>query len=205
MHASLANGCNFWNGGEIYGPPSYNSMILLERYFAKYPEDAEKVVLSIKGGINMALFTPDGSPEGIRRSLDNILEKLGGRVKVDVFECARRDPNTPLEVTFGVIEKEYIQTGKVGAISLSECSAATIHEAVKITKVAAVEVELSLWSTDVLSNGIAEACAQYDIPLVAYAPLGRGVGFPSPSNRFILEKYISSANILCLNRCSRAN
>ena len=153
-------------------------MVLLERYFAKYPEDAAKVVLSIKGGINLKLHRPDGSPDGIRASLDNVLGTLGGRVKVDLFECARRDPNTPLDVTFGVIEKEYVEKGKVGAISLSEVSAATIHEAVKVAKVAAVEVELSLWSTDVLQNGIAEACAQYGIPLVAYSPLGRGVRPP---------------------------
>ena len=50
----------------------------------------------------------------------------------------------PLEVIFEVIDKEYIQTGKVGGISLSEVRAETIHEAVKHTKVLAVEVELSL-------------------------------------------------------------
>ena len=50
----------------------------------------------------------------------------------------------PLDVTFDVINKEYVQTGKIGGISLSEVRAETIHEAVKHTKVLAVEVELSL-------------------------------------------------------------
>jgi pyridoxine 4-dehydrogenase len=49
MKASLAAGCNFWNAGEFYGTESYNSLHLLNRYFTKYPEDADKVVLSIKG------------------------------------------------------------------------------------------------------------------------------------------------------------
>lgn len=30
------------------------------------------------------------------------------------------------------------------------------------------------FATDVLYNGVAEACAKYDIPLVAYSPIGRG-------------------------------
>lgn len=30
------------------------------------------------------------------------------------------------------------------------------------------------FATEVLSNGVAEACRQYDIPLVAYSPIGRG-------------------------------
>ncbi|KAK1597880.1 aldo/keto reductase [Colletotrichum navitas] len=174
MRAALKNGCNFWNGGEFYGTPEYNSSVLLERYFAKYPEDADKVVLSMKGGLRPDLH-PDGSPEGIRRSLDNIIGQLKGRKKVDIFECARRDKNTPLEVTFGVIQKEYIDTGKVGGICLSEVSAATIHEAVKHAKIVGVEVELSLFSTDILDNGVATACAQYGIPIIAYSPVGRGM------------------------------
>ncbi|KAI2616466.1 putative aldo/keto reductase [Hypoxylon sp. NC1633] len=173
MKAALKNGMNFWNGGEFYGKPEYNSLVLLERYFAKYPEDADKVVLSIKGGMT-ADFRTDGSPENTRRSLDTCISQLKGRKKIDIFEFARRDPNVPLKTTFEVIEKEYIQTGKVGGISLSEVRAETIHEAVKLTKVVAVEVELSLFSREILENGVADACAQYNIPVVAYSPVSRG-------------------------------
>ena len=175
MREALAQGCLFWNGGEFYGPPDCNSMTLLDRYFAKYPEDADKVILSIKGAVNFETLAPDSSPENLHKSLGSILTKLNGRKKVDMFECARRDPRRPLSETFGILNKEYVETGKIGGISLSEVSAATIHEAVKITKVAAVEVELSLWSTDPLENGVAAACAEHGIPLVAYSPLGRGV------------------------------
>ncbi|KAI1661048.1 putative aldo/keto reductase [Daldinia decipiens] len=174
MKAALKNGMNFWNGGEFYGPHERNSLVLLERYFAKYPEDAEKVVLSIKGGMDSHGLGPDGSPEGTRRSIDNCIAQLKGRKKIDIFEFARRDPKVPLSVTFGVIEKEYIQTGKIGGISLSEVRAETIHEAVKVTKVVGVEVELSLFSREILDNGVADACAQYDIPIIAYSPVGRG-------------------------------
>ncbi|KAH6853466.1 NADP-dependent oxidoreductase domain-containing protein [Chaetomium sp. MPI-CAGE-AT-0009] len=172
MRAALDNGMNFWNGGEFYGTPECNSLTLLEAYFAKYPEDADKVVLSIKGAAGPN--GPDGSAENIRRSIDNILKLLNGRKKLDIFECARRDPKVPMEETFGAMQ-EYIDKGLLGGISLSEVSAATIHEAVKHTKIVAVEVELSIFSPDVLDNGVAAACAQYDIPLVAYSPIGRGI------------------------------
>ncbi|KAI0598245.1 pyridoxal reductase [Biscogniauxia sp. FL1348] len=175
MRMALKQGMNFWNGGQFYGTPEYNSLVLLERYFEKYPEDADKVVLSIKGGMNIAVTGPDGSPENTRRSIDGCLAQLKGRKKLDVFEFARRDQNIDMKITFDVIEKEYIQTGKLGGISLSEVRAETIHEAVKITKVHFVEVELSLFSTEVLENGVADACAQYGIPLVAYSPMGRGM------------------------------
>ncbi|KAI6757037.1 hypothetical protein HG530_011635 [Fusarium avenaceum] len=174
MRAAINSNMTFWNGGEFYGTPEVNSMTLLAAYFEKYPEDADKVVLSIKGGLRPGL-QPDGSPEYIRHSLDSTLGQLKDRKKLDMFECARRDPKVPLETTFGVIEKEYVQTGKLGGICLSEVSAATIHEAVKITKIVGVEVELSLFSTEVLTNGVAEACVKYGIPLIAYSPLGRGL------------------------------
>lgn len=135
---------NFWNGGEFYGPLEYNSLVLLEQYFEKYPEDADKVVLSIKGGMNMKTFKADGSPEGTRRTLDDCAAQLKGRKTIDLFEFARRDQTVPIETTFGVMNKEYIETGKLGGISLSEVRAETIHEAVKHGKVEAVEVELSL-------------------------------------------------------------
>ncbi|KAH9907299.1 Aldo/keto reductase [Xylariomycetidae sp. FL2044] len=175
MRAALKNGMNFWNGGEFYGPPEYNSLVLIERYLEKYPEDADKFVLSIKGGSNPKEHRIDGSPENTRRCLDGSIQQLKGRKMIDMFEFARMDPNVPMEVSFGILDKEYVQTGKIGGISLSEVRAQTIHEAVKHTKVLAVESELSLFSTEVLHNGVAAACAQYGIPLIAYSPIGRGM------------------------------
>ncbi|KAK8096479.1 hypothetical protein PG999_012423 [Apiospora kogelbergensis] len=177
LDAALEQGCNFWNGGEFYGPPDNNSLVLLEKYLAARPAGtADRIVLSVKGCFSHATMSADGSPEGVRRSIDGCLAQLQGRkTRIDIFQCARRDPNVPLEVTLGVIENEYVKTGKVGGIGLSEVRAETIHEAVKVATIAAVEVELSLWCTDILTNGVAAACAQYGIPIVAYSPVGRGL------------------------------
>ncbi|UPK94551.1 hypothetical protein LCI18_005486 [Fusarium solani-melongenae] len=176
MQAALTNNTTFWNGGEFYGSPEVNSMTLLRAYLEEYPDDADRFTLCIKGGALPNLLRPDSSPQNIRRSIDFILSQLGPRRQyIDIFETARRDPSVPLEETFGVIDREYIQTGKVGGIGLSEVSAETIDKAAAITKIAAVEFELSLFCIDPLENGIAEACARHNIPLVAYSPLGRGI------------------------------
>ncbi|KAL8831109.1 MAG: hypothetical protein Q9191_001058 [Dirinaria sp. TL-2023a] len=173
MRAAIKNGSTCWNGGEFYGPSDYNSLVLLERYFEKYPEDAEKIVISIKGGLNPKTNKIDASPENTRRTIDDSIAQLKGRKKLDLFEFGRRDPAVSMEATYDLINKEYVQTGKLGGISLSEVRAETIHEAVKYTKVLAVEYHR--FSTDVLENGIAAACAQYGIPLIAYSPIGRGM------------------------------
>lgn len=122
----------------MYGTPEYNSMTLLDRYFAKYPEDAGKATLIIKGGAHPATV--------IYKSADNILAQLGPNKKLDMFGLGRRDHPVTLETTLGALQREYVDTDKIGGITLSQCSAATIHEAARHIKVTAVEVELSIFS-----------------------------------------------------------
>jgi pyridoxine 4-dehydrogenase len=173
MHAAHSLGAVFWNGGEFYGPPSRNSLHLLNEYFSKYPGDADQVVLSIKGGAVPSGLVPDSSKANVIRSIDDCLKVLDGKKFLDLFECARLDGKTPLEETIGAIA-DYVKAGKIGGISLSEVSAATIRKAHAIHPVSAVEVEFSLFSTDILTNGVAKACAELGITVVAYSPLGRG-------------------------------
>lgn len=172
MKAALAASSNFWNGGEFYGPPDCNSLQLLNRYFTKYPEDAEKVVLNIKGSLDERL-DPHGDEAFVRSSVENCINILNGKKKIDVFECARVDKNVPIETTISALA-QLVREGKIGGIGLSECNAETIQRAAKVHPIASVEVELSLWEDTVLKNGVAETCADLGIPLVAYSPLGRG-------------------------------
>ncbi|KAL8702955.1 MAG: hypothetical protein Q9201_003859 [Fulgogasparrea decipioides] len=173
--ATLDNNVTFWNGGELYGPPHANSLHLLSRFFAAHPSAASHVCLSLKGaGIPGQPMTLSGSRDNIRRSIDECLRVLDGKKKIDIFEAARVDPKVPLEETINAIA-EYVQGGKVGGIGLSEVDAETIRKAHAIHPVAAVEVELSLQSPDILTNGVATTCAELGIPIVAYSPLGRGL------------------------------
>lgn len=114
-----------------------------------------------------------GSEANVKRSIDECLRVLDGKKKLDLFECARVDPQTPIEITIGAIA-EYVKAGKLGGISLSECSADSIRRASKVHKISAVEVEVSLWAADIFQNDVAKVCEELDIPIVAYSPLGRG-------------------------------
>lgn len=87
LRTAVSCGANFWNGGELYGTPERNSLHLLNEYFTQYPADADKVVLSIKGGIVPGQMEPDGSEEGIKRSVEECLRVLGGKKFLDLFEC----------------------------------------------------------------------------------------------------------------------
>ncbi|RAK73028.1 aldo/keto reductase family protein [Aspergillus fijiensis CBS 313.89] len=175
LKTALAAGANVWNGADFYGTPDNNSLHLMNRYFTAYPEDAERVVFTVKSGlVSMKTFTMDCSRAGLRKFVDNALRILDGKKKIDVFGLGRVDPNVPVEESVRALA-ELREEGKIGGIQLSEVRADTIRRAASVTKIDMVEAEVSLWSREVFENGVAEACAENGIVLVAHTPLGAGM------------------------------
>lgn len=165
MKTAADLGCLIWSGGEFYGKPDYNSLVLLNRFFTKYPGYADKVVLNIKGASEPNML-PNGDPIFVRNSVANCLAQLEGKAKIAMFESARRDPNVPFETTLNTL-KELADEGRIESVALSEVNANTIREAIQVVNVSAVEVELSLWCAEPLTNGITSTCAELGIPILA--------------------------------------
>lgn len=176
MKEAINHGATFWNSGTFYNLPGNHlaNLKLIRRYFDKYPEDAAKVTLSVKGCFDETTFKNLSDPKDIRASVDETLEALGGVIKVHIFESARIDPSVPLEQTIEVLA-EYVKAGKIGGIGLSEVSAKTIRAAAKVHPIAAVEVEFSLVATHIIEDNIPQTCGELGIPIVAYSPLGMGI------------------------------
>lgn len=129
-------------------------------------------MLSIKGAYDIKTG-PNGSPEGIRASVEEAIKVIDGIKTIDVFECARVDPNVPIETSVKALA-ELVKEGKIGGIGLSEVSANTIRKAYAVYPISAVEIELSLFTPNPLENGITDVCWELGIPLVAYSPISRG-------------------------------
>ena len=129
------------NSGEFYGRPEpLLGLQLLSRFYDANPEYVESTYLAVKGGNIPTGMTPDASPENLRRSVTTINAALGGKKKMDLFECARVDKRVPIEDvmrTLATLREE----GHFKDIGLSECSAETIRRASKIVQISAVEVE----------------------------------------------------------------
>ncbi|KAK0665932.1 NADP-dependent oxidoreductase domain-containing protein [Cercophora samala] len=176
MKAAIAHGATLWSSSSIYGlppDPPTAGLHLLRRYFTKHPEDAPKVTLFIRACFDAQNFTASCSPEGVRASWEECNAILGGVKFIDVFGPARMDQNIPVEVTVGAL-KQLKDEGKIGAVGLSEVRAETIRRAAAIVPIAHAEVEFSLWSTEILTNGVAKAAKEHGVVLWSYAPLGYG-------------------------------
>lgn len=166
------SGARFFNAGELYGPDGLN-LKYLNSFLAANPEIKDDIIVSVKGGVDLKTLNPTGDKAGIQRSIENIISLLPEKRGELIFECARVDPAVPIEETIGYIA-EYVKAGKIGGISLSEPKVETLQRAAKVAPLSFVEIEFSLWYTDILTNGIADAAKNLNIPVVAYSPLGKG-------------------------------
>lgn len=176
MEHAYECGARFFNGGDFYGTPERNSLHVVKKYFEKHPEQANEIVFSLKVGLvrdeNGAMRIA-ASSEDVRKFMENALSILDGKKKIDIFQLCRVSKDVLIEETVRAIY-EYVKSGKIGGVGLSEVSADHIARAVAVVPVSAVEVEASLWCTDILSNGVADICREKDIPLIIYSPLCRG-------------------------------
>lgn len=162
----------FVNGGEFYGPNDIN-LKYIKSFLDTYPEERKNLIISIKGATDPATLTPQGDKKGVQRSIDNGTSYIPD---LDIFEVARVDPKVPIEETIAALN-ENVDNGKIKAISVSEVGAATLEKISNLSKnkIVGVEVEFSIFSKDILENGLAAKAGELDIPIIAYSPLSRGL------------------------------
>jgi aryl-alcohol dehydrogenase-like predicted oxidoreductase len=113
----------------------------------------------------------DGSPEYVRRCIDDSLRRLGVD-HVDLWYQHRVDTKVPIEETVGAMS-EAVSAGKVRFLGLSEAASDTIRRAHAVHPITAVQTEYSLWTRDVEVR-VLPLLRELGIGLVGYSPLGRG-------------------------------
>jgi len=116
--------------------------------------------------------TVDGRPEYVAEACENSLRRLGVD-HIDLYYVHRIDTTVPIEETIGAMGR-LVETGKIGAIGVSEAGAETIRRAHKEHPLACVQTEYSLATRDVEAE-ILPVCRELGIGFVAYAPLTRGL------------------------------
>lgn len=114
----------------------------------------------------------DGSPEHVRRAIDDSLARLGVD-HVDLYYLHRVDPRVPVEETVGAMA-DLVAEGKVRYLGLSEVGAQTLRRAHAVHPIAAVQNEYALWTRGA-EDEILPALREVGAGLVAFSPLGRGL------------------------------
>lgn len=132
----------------------------------------------------------DGSPRAIERVLDDSLRRL--RVDhIDLYYLHRLDPKVPIEESVGALVRAK-EAGKIGAIGLSEMSAATLRRAHAVHPIAAMQTEYAPWVRNP-EIAVLDACGQLGVAFVAFSPLGRGLLAANPNAITLLPGDIRAA------------
>ena len=168
IHAALDLGVTHFDTAALYGF-GHNEELVGD---ALRPFRS-RIVLASKGGMT----TPDGKrvidgrPESVRRNVDESLGRLRMDA-IDLYYLHRWDKKVAIEETVGALA-DCVRAGKIGAIGLSEISAATLRKAHATHPIAAVQSEYSLWTRNP-EIALLDACRELGAAFVAFSPLARG-------------------------------
>ncbi|MGP5051310.1 aldo/keto reductase [Brachybacterium alimentarium] len=173
LHAYLDAGGTLLDTADFYGA-GHNEMLIGRALRERSREDA---VLSVKFGATIAPSGMpvgfDGRPEHVATSLAYSLRRLDVD-HVDVYRPARLDPEVPIEETVGAIQ-EQVDAGYVRHIGLSEVGADTIRRAAAVAPISDLQIEYSLLTREIETNGILDACRELGISVTAYGVLAKGL------------------------------
>jgi aryl-alcohol dehydrogenase-like predicted oxidoreductase len=169
IHHALDIGINFFDTAEVYGPFA-NEELLAQALAGR----RRQAVIATKFGFrieNGRMVGVNSQPAHIRAVCEASLKRLNTDV-IDLFYQHRVDPAVPIEDVIGTLAA-LVQEGKIRAIGLSECSAATLRRACAVAQVAALQSEWSLWERGV-EDDIAPTARELGVAFVPFSPLGRG-------------------------------
>jgi aryl-alcohol dehydrogenase-like predicted oxidoreductase len=177
LHRALDLGVNHLDTADIYGFGHNEELV-----GAVVAQRRDEVVLATKFGNRV----PDGpaavaggerridtSAAWVKQACDASLGRLGIDT-IDLYYVHRRNPATPIEETVGAMA-ELVAAGKVRHLGLSEVSPATVRAAHAVHPIAAVQLEYSLFTRDVVEGEMLATCRELGIAVVAYSPVGRGL------------------------------
>ncbi|KAJ5190282.1 uncharacterized protein N7498_009267 [Penicillium cinerascens] len=151
LEHALATGLRFWDMADVYA-------------------DSEVVVRQPNG---MHKFWSD--PEYVKAACEKSLHRLGVDT-IDLYYCHWVDGVRPIEKTVEALV-ELKNQGKIRYLGLSEVSAVTLRRAHAVHRIAALQMEYSLFTLDIKSSTseILKTCRELGATVVAFSPIGRGV------------------------------
>lgn len=134
------------------------------------------VTVVTKGGLERprGAWVPNGRVRHLEAAARASRERLGVEA-IDLYLLHAVDPRVPLATSVRALAK-LRDAGVVRGIGLSNVNAHQLEQALAITTIDAVEVELSPFKLDALRGGLVAACATRSIRVLAHRPLGGPMG-----------------------------
>jgi aryl-alcohol dehydrogenase-like predicted oxidoreductase len=185
LHAAFDAGINFIDTANVYGRGAAEQV--LGELLADIPRD--RYVLATKLFFPMTAEDKGLSSAQIEKQLDASLARLGVDY-VDLYQCHRYDPETPLDETMEALTRA-VEAGKARYVGFSEWTRAQIQASLDVpgaVKFVSSQPQYSmLWRR--IEEAVIPVCEANGISQIVWSPLAQGVltgkyrpGMPPPSD-----------------------
>jgi aryl-alcohol dehydrogenase-like predicted oxidoreductase len=175
LHAALDAGVTLLDTADAYCLNEHDvghNERLIARALGTWGGDRSTIVVATKGGLRRpgGQWVPDGRARHLRAACEASLVALGVE-RLDLYQLHAPDPRVPLSTSvraLAALKAERL----VARVGLCNVNVGQIAEARRITEIASVQVELSVWHDEALLNGVVEYCVAHRILCIAARPLG---------------------------------
>jgi len=171
LDAAFEQGINFIDTANVYGRGAAETFLGQ----ALKHRSRDSYILATKLYFPMSDTDRGLSASQVEKQLDASLKRLQVDV-IDLYQCHRYDPDTPLEETMKALARA-VDSGKVRYIGFSEWPAEQIRAALEMTGVAkfvSSQPQYSLvWREP--EDEVIPLCADHGISQIVWSPLGQGV------------------------------
>lgn len=180
MQTALEHGIIFYDTADIYNKGEAE-LTLGKVLFDEIKVRREDVVIASKCFWPM---TPNPNDQGLSRK--HIVESVNKSLKrlktdyIDLYQCHRHDPDTPMEEICRAFN-DLIQQGKLLYWGVSEWAAENIEDAAKtcgkynLHKPVSNQPQYNIIRSQIETNGVLKACEKYGMGQVVWSPLAQGL------------------------------
>lgn len=179
LTAAIAGGIGLFDTADAYARDDSDvghNELLIARALTQRATSGHVPTVVTKGGLVRpgGAWVPNGRARHLAAAARGSRERLGVAA-LDTYLLHAVDPQTPLATSVRALAK-LRDDGVTRAIGLSNVGVHQLEQALAITAIDSVEVELSPYKLDALKGGLVTRCRDRGIRLLAHRPLGGPTG-----------------------------
>lgn len=179
----VANGVNFIDTAEAYGP-KFNESLIADA-LSPFQKD---LFIATKGGFDRPgpnNWVPNGAPEKIRQDIEGSLQRLKVD-SIDLWQLHRIDPNVDVAKTLAPVA-EAVKEGKIKNVGLSEVTIDQIKQVQDILPVVSVQNLYNLGNRQ--WERVLDFTAEQGLAFIPWFPLASGPHKLADKIQVIAEKH----------------
>jgi aryl-alcohol dehydrogenase-like predicted oxidoreductase/histidinol phosphatase-like enzyme/predicted kinase len=198
LHAAFDAGVTLLDTADAYcldeNDVGHNERLIAQA-MSSWSGDRSRIAAATKGGITRpgGRWEPDGRAKHLRAACERSRDALG-LDRIALYQLHAPDPRTPLSTSVRALAT-LKRDGVIGEIGLSNVTVGQIEEARRITDIAAIQVELSVWNDAAILSGVAAYCIAHHLRLLAYRPLGGRRSNARTRNHPVLQRIASAHGV----------